>query len=90
MARTIEVPDDVIFKKVGDEIVLLDLQSGIYYGLDAVGSQLWLLLDETRDVEAAIERMLIEYDVDRETLTVDCDLLLRELEGKGLVRVIPT
>jgi coenzyme PQQ synthesis protein D (PqqD) len=81
----LELPDEVLFKTVGDEIVLLNLQSGIYYGLDPVGSRFWRLLEE-HDFDGAIDAMEREFEVDRETLAQDCRELLDELREKGLVK----
>ena len=39
------IPEDVVHRMVGDEAVLLQLDSGVYYGLDPVGSRIWELLE---------------------------------------------
>ena len=75
----------VIFKRVGDEIVLLDYERGIYYGLDAVGGRVWELLGEGKDRAAVIDQLLLEYDVGADELTRDLDALLAELQGLGLL-----
>ena len=40
----VRVPQDVFFQEVEDEVVLLNLQTGMYHGLDKVGSRVWGLL----------------------------------------------
>ena len=40
------VPPHVISRRVGDEAVLLNLESGIYFGLDGVGKRIWDSLNE--------------------------------------------
>jgi len=88
MGERIEIPEEVLFKPVGDEIILLNLESGIYYGLDAVGSRFWSILEEERDVDAALVRMGEEFEVDAATLERDCRELLGELRQRGLVKVL--
>ena len=77
--------DGVMFNRVGEEIVLLDLDSGMYYGLDAVGGRLWDLITGTATIGEAIDAMLDEYEVEREVLERDVLKLVDELAEKGLL-----
>jgi hypothetical protein len=65
--------------------VLLQLDTGVYYGLDDVGTRVWQLIVELGDLEAVLEVLLSEYDVERERLEADIERLVGELEVKGLV-----
>jgi hypothetical protein len=75
----------VIAKMVGSEMVLLDYDRGIYYGLNPVGARVWQLLSEGSSVEQVIERLTDEYDVARAALEADVAALLRDLQAKELV-----
>jgi hypothetical protein len=75
----------VIAKMVGSEMVLLDYDRGIYYGLNPVGARVWQLLSEGSSVEQVIERLTDEYDVTRAALEADVAALLRDLQAKELV-----
>jgi xanthine dehydrogenase molybdopterin-binding subunit B len=77
--------DGVIFKSVGEELVLLDLDRGIYYGLDPVGARMWQLLAEGASVETIVDTMAGEYDVEREALHGDLARLTNELQERGLL-----
>ena len=59
----ISVHQDVLFRDLGGEAVLLNLKTGRYYGLDEVGTRMWLLLTQHGRVEAAYRVLLDEYDV---------------------------
>jgi len=83
--RVVRISDQVIFKPVGDEMVLLDFQSGMYYGLDPVGVRIWQLVAAQQPLGAVVEVMLAEFDVTREELERDVDALVEELERRGLV-----
>ena len=37
------VSSQVVAREVGNETVLLDLESGTYYGLDPIGARMWNL-----------------------------------------------
>ena len=81
----VSVRDGVMFNRVGDEVVLLDLDSGTYFGLDAVGGRVWDLLTGSATIAETIETMLAEFDVERDTLERDVLRLVNELEEKGLI-----
>lgn len=78
--------DGVIAKMIGSEMVLLDYDRGIYYGLNPVGARVWQLLSEGEAMERILERLADEYDVSREALESDVAALLLELEAKELVQ----
>jgi hypothetical protein len=81
----VNVRDGVMFNRVGDEVVLLDLDSGTYFGLDSVGGRMWDLLSGSATVGETIETMLGEYEIEREVLERDVLRLVSELEEKGLI-----
>jgi hypothetical protein len=81
--RIIAKPD-VIFRALGAEAVVLNLQSGTYFGLNSVGTRIWLLLEQ-HDLAGTCEELAAEYDASRERITSDVLALVDSLEGKGLV-----
>ena len=40
---SIAVPKGVLFQDLGDEVALLEAESGQYYGLNEVGARMWFL-----------------------------------------------
>jgi Coenzyme PQQ synthesis protein D (PqqD) len=77
--------EGVIAKMVGAEMVLLDYDRGIYYGLNGIGARVWQLLAGGATIDEVIARLTDEYDVARATLEADVAALLRDLEAKELV-----
>ena len=75
----------VLCKDLGDESILLDLETETYFGLNAVGSRLWTLLTSTPTIRDAFSVMLDEYDVPREELERDMTALISELVDRGLL-----
>ncbi|MGD8625505.1 MAG: PqqD family protein [Anaerolineae bacterium] len=78
---------NTLFQEVGGEGVLLNLDTERYYVLDDVGMRMWQVLAEGGDVPAALEALLAEYEVDRQTLFQDLVRLIGELEEAGLLVV---
>ena len=79
--------DGVIAKMVGSEMVLLDYDRGVYYGLNPVGARVWQLLSDGEASDRIIELLAGEYDVARGTLEADVAALLRDLQAKELVEL---
>jgi hypothetical protein len=85
----VSIPDQILTQELDDEIVLLDLESGRYFGLGAVGARACQLLSETGDTEAAFASLAGEYAVDEATLRRDLDELWRRLFDAGLLAAAP-
>jgi len=83
--RTTKIPPSVMARHLGNETVILDLASGTYFGLEAVGARFWQLLAEGKSLKASRDALLEEYEVDESTLDQDLDRLVQELSGKGLL-----
>ncbi len=73
--------------KLSGEAVILNLESGIYYGLNDVGARIWDLLSEPRDVVALRDALIEEYEVDAGTLQRDLIAILTSLVDSGLIQV---
>ena len=84
------IRDEVVFRELGGEAVLLNLKTGAYFGLDAVGTRVWQLLVEHSSVAQVMEAMLDEYDIDRERLERDLLELCGELCATGLGELVPS
>jgi len=83
----IRIKEDVIFRVIEGEAVLLNLASGQYYSLDNVGTRMWELLLKHGSVMPAVDELLAEYDVDEDQLRADLDRLLTQLADKGLLEM---
>jgi hypothetical protein len=79
------VHPSVIARELSGETVLLNLESGVYYGLDAVGTRVWQLLMEGRTIAGICETMVDEYDVAPDVLHGDVIRLVAELRERGIV-----
>lgn len=83
----VKLISDQASTSVADERVILHLEKGVYYGLDAVGSRIWSLLDEWRPLTEIRDRILEEYDVERERCETEILAFVRDLAEHGLIQV---
>jgi hypothetical protein len=81
------VPEDVIFRELDGEAIILNLATGIYFGLDEVGTRLWALVADSGTLRHAVDTMAEEFDVDHATLERDALELATGLLDKGLVHI---
>jgi hypothetical protein len=81
------VPADVLVQELQGESVLLNVQSGRYFGLDEVGTRMWTVLTTTESLRAACDTLAGEYDVEKERLEQDLRVLVEKLVEHGLVEV---
>ena len=79
------IPPQVISRVVGNESVLLDLESGMYFGLDGVGKFIWEAIAQGRTLGEIAADIATEYDVDRERAQADVIDFASGLVGRGLL-----
>jgi len=84
-AGEITIPKSVLFQKVGDEVVLLSLDSGVYFGLDPVGARIWELIAAQKSLDDVAATIAEEYDAAREQIDTDLESLVKELQEKQLI-----
>jgi hypothetical protein len=69
------------------EVVILNLQDGIYYGLNAVGARIWSMLEAPRSFDEICRSLLEEYDIDPDVCEKQLSALLSDLATHGLIEV---
>lgn len=87
LASHVRVGDEVLFRDLGEDMVLLDLRSGVYFSLNAVGARIWHILQEQGPLQGVLDSLVGEYDVSEGQCATDlCDLIAL-MRDKGLVEV---
>jgi hypothetical protein len=81
------VPRDVLFRNLGGEGVLVNLTTGVYYGLDPLGTRIWDLLVSGMSLAQVLQTILAEYDVTLAQAQSDLQVLVQELTEKRLLAV---
>ena len=70
-----------------DESVILDVQSGTYYGLNDVGASIWTLIQEPKAIANVQAAIMAEYEVSAEQCEQDVLTLVAQLIEIGLVDI---
>jgi len=73
---------------VGDEAIIINLETGAYYSLNDTGAMFWELLDGQRTIAACARLVAEKYEVD-DVAMVEADLLelATEFQAEGLIIV---
>jgi PqqD family protein of HPr-rel-A system len=78
------IKQSVISADLDGEAVLLDVESGAYYGLDEVAARIWKFLEQGASEEAICAELVEEYEVTPAELRSDIAAFLAILASKGL------
>jgi hypothetical protein len=85
----LRAPDTVIHNTFDDgESVLLHLGTESYFGLNPVGTRMWLVLTQAESIEQACGQLLAEYAVEPDVLRRDLDALIDQLLEHRLLVVL--
>jgi len=84
---TVVVMKDQVSCDLSGEAAILNLKSGVYFGLNTVGASIWKLIQEPKKVSEIRDAILKEYDVEPDRCEADLLALLQELLEKKLIEV---
>ena len=77
-----------LYSQIDAEAVILDINSGTYYGLNEVSNRVWQLLQEPISEDRLLELLLEEYDVTPEEAKADLQALLQDLSSNALIEIV--
>lgn len=79
--------DEPLSSQVDDELVIFSARNGMYYGTQAVGKRIWSLIEQETTIAELRDRLLEEFDVDRDTCEREVMAFLDQLQQEGLIKV---
>lgn len=77
--------EDLSWRDVDDEIIVLDLQGSEYFAVNGSGAVLWRLLAVGTDEDALRGALVEQFEIDSELARTDVTTFLEELRSLGLV-----
>ena len=85
VGASVRPKQDVIARTVGDETILLDLQSGTYFTLNRVGSVIWQALQDGPSIDELTADVVAGFEIDEATARADVAEFLDEMAAQGLL-----
>lgn len=80
--------EDLITAAMDGEVLMMDGHAGVYYGLDAVGGQIWQYLVAPMTIPDLVERLAAQYEVEPERCTRDVTALIDQLSARNMVKPV--
>ena len=84
---TVQLDPSLLYSKIGDEIVLLTVESGKYFKVDAVGSRIWELIKDPTTIQSLCEILVNEYDISLDQCLEDTVPFLESLIEDDLILI---
>jgi coenzyme PQQ synthesis protein D (PqqD) len=81
----VRIPEHVVYRDFPSETVILNLNSGMYHGLNPTAAKMLEVLQESDSVRAAVDALAAEFGQPREVIERDVLDLCRALDERGLV-----
>ena len=79
---------ELVFKAIGEEIVILSVSAGCCYRLNSSGAEIWNMLREPCRVSRICGELFQLYNADAATVTEEVIVFLGSLVESGLLRVL--
>ena len=79
---------DLIGASIDDELVMMSVEKGQYYGLGGVAPRVWELLQMPHTFDQLVDRFLDEFEVERPLCEKDMAGFLEQMEEFGLIEHI--
>ena len=81
----LKIPTHVMSRLVGDETVLLNLETGLYFGLDGVGQVIWESVSAGENLGSAVATIVASFDVEQDQAAADVLAFAGTLVERGLL-----
>jgi hypothetical protein len=89
LSARIRIPQHVVYRPIVSETVLLNLQTGVYHGINPVGGRMLEALARAESVQAAAAALAEEFDVPAARIEQDIVEFCRGLAERQLIEVTP-
>lgn len=77
-----------LYSEIDSEAVILDVNSGTYFGLNEVSNQIWQWLQNPTPQAKLLQLLLAEYDVSESQAETDLEGFLKEMLNSGLIEIV--
>ena len=79
--------DALLSTSLGDDVVMMDVEQGAYYGLEAVAARIWAMTEQPMSVGSLCDRLVAEYQISPEQCQQEVVAFLGELLTRQIVQI---
>ena len=76
---------NIMHEIIDGEVVVVNLENGTYYSLDAVGADIWEQLTGGSTLEALVDGIAARYQVERDGIAAGIEAFVRRLQEEKLI-----
>ena len=87
LSSTIRTSENIVSRNLQGELILLNLKTNLYCGLDHVGTKIWQLINKHKILNEVLNELMKEYDVSEAKCTEDLLNFLSMLKEKELIEI---
>ena len=78
----------VFESRIGDEVVMLDVDSGFYFGLNEVASEIWTMLQHPITEQEIVDALMDNYEVDPQICAAETKAVLEQMLEHKIISVV--
>lgn len=82
-----KVKKEVIGSKVGNELMLMNMETGDYIHFNEMGTVIWNLLDANQTIDLIVAELLETFDISEEICRAEVNEFIYYLVDNHLVKV---
>jgi Coenzyme PQQ synthesis protein D (PqqD) len=71
--------------KVGQELIMMSVEGGVYIGLNEVGARVWEMIGTPKDISELCAGLAAEFDVTEGVCRAEVESFLADLERRGAI-----
>jgi hypothetical protein len=89
LERTVRLPPHVVYRSFALETVIVNLERGVYHGLNPTAGRMLDTLERSSSVREAAAKLESELGQPPEVIETDLAAFCRDLLDRGLIELVP-
>ena len=81
--------EDCPVREIGDGLVIMAPAGDVTHSLEHLGAFIWQQMDGQTSLDAVLDAITMEYDVDREVAEADLQVFVNELLATDIIVQVP-
>lgn len=88
MGKTVKILKKLSVTELAGEKVMVDFDTGKYFLIKGVGNTIWDMLEDGISVDAIVEKLLEDFDVEREECVEATENFLKQLSDNEFIELV--
>ncbi|GAB5528384.1 MAG: hypothetical protein Roseis3KO_01610 [Roseivirga sp.] len=77
----------MLVSEIDGKIVMMNIETGTYHGLDEVATTIWTFLEDSADIKSICSHLQNKYDVDQKTCEEETVTFLQQMADKNMITI---